>query len=402
MATIPPADSPIREVQLSALVVTRLIKHASTAYPQPATGCLVGMDVGAQLQVTNSFPFPASNADNTTGAASANNPSDPYHAADQTAIALAAPRAKSSVAYQNEMIKFLKEVNVDAQGVGWYVSCSLGNFVTAQFVENQAFYQRMEGERNVALVFDVGRSSQGSCNIKAYRLSPTFMEAHKEGKFTTERYVHTIFPLPHALVPVKLTGVRGHSIQKSHLRYQDILNELPVRIHTSHLLTTYLHQLPTLPPADATIPLPQSLAELHRTPLASQPLAPNPTTLDLAIDPYLESTCEALLQSLEQHQTELNNAQYHQRSLAREQAKITTWQAKRKQENALRAQQQQTPLDEAEWKSLFKLPAEPSRLEAMLIGRQVEQYGRGIDGFAAVVGAKMFGVRGNLLPGEAQ
>ncbi|KAK3115797.1 hypothetical protein LTR53_004528 [Teratosphaeriaceae sp. CCFEE 6253] len=378
MATIPPADSPIREVQLSALVVTRLIKHASTAYPQPATGCLVGMDVGAQLQVTNTFPFPASNADNTTGAASANNPSDPYHAADQTAIALAAPRAKSSVAYQNEMIKFLKEVNVDAQGVGWYVSCSLGNFVTAQFVENQAFYQRMEGERNVALVFDVGRSSQGSCNIKAYRLSPTFMEAHKEGKFTTE------------------------SIQKSHLRYQDILTELPVRIHTSHLLTTYLHQLPTLPPADATIPLPQSLAELHRTPLASQPLAPNPTTLDLAIDPYLESTCEALLQSLEQHQTELNNAQYHQRSLAREQAKITTWQAKRKQENALRAQQQQTPLDEAEWKSLFKLPAEPSRLEAMLIGRQVEQYGRGIDGFAAVVGAKMFGVRGNLLPGEAQ
>jgi len=74
---------------------------------------------------------------------------------------------------------------------------------------------------------------------------------------------------------------------------------------------------------------------------------------------------------------------------------------KRKQENALRVQQKQTPLPEDEWQKLFKLPVEPSRLEAMLVGRQVEQYARQIDGFGAVVSGKMFGVRGNLLPGEA-
>ncbi|KAK1052073.1 hypothetical protein LTR12_016193 [Friedmanniomyces endolithicus] len=378
MATVPPAESPVREVQLSALVVMRLIKHSTQVWPQPATGCLVGMDVGAQLQITNSFPFPASNPDNTTGNPNATNPADPYHQADQLALALAAPRAKSSVAYQNEMIKYLREVNVDAQGVGWYVSCSMGNFVNASFVENQAFYQRATGEQTVALVFDVGRSSQGSLNLKAYRLSPSFMAACKENKFTTE------------------------SIQKSNLRYQDILIELPVAIHNSHLLTSYLHQLPTSPTADTDLALPASLNELHRNPhLASNPLAPNLDNLDLSIDPFLEKTVDQLLDSIEAHQTEQNNAQYYQRSLAREQAKIQTWQLKRKQENALRVQQKQTPLPEDEWQKLFKLPVEPSRLEAMLVGRQVEQYARQIDGFGAVVSGKMFGVRGNLLPGEA-
>jgi translation initiation factor 3 subunit H len=189
MATIPPLDSPFKEVQLSALVVMRIIKHSTTAFPNPATGCLVGMDIPQQqrLEITNSFPYPASNLDNTTGQPGSTNPTDPYHAADQASLALAAPRAKSSVAYQNEMIKYLREVNVDAQGVGWYVSCSMGNFVNSAFVENQAFFQRAQDEKTIALVFDVGRSSQGGLSLKAYRLSDKFMAAHKEGKFTTER-----------------------------------------------------------------------------------------------------------------------------------------------------------------------------------------------------------------------
>ena len=107
-----------------------------------------------------------------------------------------------------------------------------------------------------------------------------------------------------------------------------------------------------------------------------------------------------MLDSIENHQTEQNNAQYYQRSLGREQAKITAWQTKRKQENQLRAQQKQPLLDENEWTKLFKLPQEPSRLETLLISRQVEQYARQVDGFSATVSGKMFGVRGNLLPGD--
>ena len=135
--------------------------------------------------------------------------------------------------------------------------------------------------------------------------------------------------------------------------------------------------------------------------MSAHPLAPNLDSLDLSVDPFLEKTCDLLLESIETHQTEQNNAQYYQRSLAREQAKIQGWQQKRKQENALRAQQKQPPLPEDEWQKLFKLPVEPSRLELLLVGRQVEQYARQADGFAATVSAKMFGVKGNLLPGES-
>ena len=108
-----------------------------------------------------------------------------------------------------------------------------------------------------------------------------------------------------------------------------------------------------------------------------------------------------MLDAIEAHTQEQNNASYYQRSLAREQAKIKQWQDKRKAENVLRGQQKQPLLPEDEWQKLFKLPTEPSRLEAMLVGRQVEQYARQVDGFSAVVSGKMFGVRGNLLPGEA-
>lgn len=197
--------------------------------------------------------------------------------------------------------------------------------------------------------------------------------------------------------------MRDCSLQKSNLRYQDILIELPISIHNSHLLTSFLHQLPIPPPSKPQPKdFPASLAELRHDPhTASNPLAPNYDTLDLSIDPFLEKTSDLMLDAIEAHNQEQNNASYYQRSLGREQAKIKAWQEKRKAENALRQQQKQPLLPEDEWQKLFKLPQEPSRLEALLVGRQVEQYARQVDGFSATVSGKMFGVRGGLVPGES-
>ncbi|KAI4253937.1 MAG: hypothetical protein LQ352_003386, partial [Teloschistes flavicans] len=130
----------------------------------------------------------------------------------------------------------------------------------------------------------------------------------------------------------------------------------------------------------------------------SGPLAPNFSTLSLSIDPFLAQTCDNLLDAIETHHTELNNHSYYSRSLAREQAKITAWQQKRRSENAVREMNKQPPLPEDEWQRLFKLPQEPGRLEVLLNSRQVEQYARQVDGFAAGVTGKMFAVRGNLVP----
>jgi len=353
----------------------KIIKHCSQAFPTTATGCLVGMDVNGILEITNTFPFPTLEGASAAAAATDSQyPSNDSTSAKDTAAA--APRAKANGVYQNEMIKLLREVNVDANCVGWYCGTSMGAFVNLQMVENQFFFQKEMGEVHVALVHDVSRSSQGALSLRAFRLSPVFMTAYREGKFTVD------------------------SIQKSGLKYQDILIELPLTIHNSHILTSLLHQLPS-EPAKSALDFPPSLASLKSDPrVTTSSLAPNFDSLDLSIDPFLEKTCDLLLDSIETHQNELNNHQYYQRSLAREQAKITAWQQKRKAENQARVAAKQAPLPEDEWTRLFKLPTEPSRLEILLNSRQVEQYTRQVDGFTASVSGKMFAVKSNLLPGE--
>ena len=154
----------------------KLNKHCSQTFPTVATGSIVGMDVNGIVEVTNSFPFP------TPDAASAE-----AHQESIQNLAAAAPRTKANAAYQNEMIKYLREVNVDANNVGFYTSTSMGNFVNAGLIENIYYYQKELNERTVALVHDVSRSVQGSLSLRAFRLSPVFMTSFKEQKFTTEK-----------------------------------------------------------------------------------------------------------------------------------------------------------------------------------------------------------------------
>ncbi|CAI4211968.1 unnamed protein product [Parascedosporium putredinis] len=296
-------EVPFKTVQIEALVLMKISRHCSQSFPTTATGSLVGMDRDGILEVTNSFNFPIFDVPTTDSHQNQN---------DASSLAAVAPRQKPNITYQADMIRFMKEINIDANNVGWYTSAAMGNFVNLAFIENQYHYQK-ENERTVALVHDVSRSSQGALSIRAFKLSPNFMAAFKEGKFTTE------------------------SLQKSKLTFKDIVVEFPV-------------------------------------------------------------TCDLLLDSIESHYTDLNNFQFYQRQLGREQAKITQWQTKRKAENAARVAAKQQPLPEDEWQRLFKLPQEPSRLEGMLNAKQVEQYAKQVDGFTANASAKMFAVRENLMP----
>jgi translation initiation factor 3 subunit H len=158
----------------------KIVKACAATFPTTATGSIVGMDTNGTLQITNCFPFPTADI-----AASDSHPNDHMAASN---IAAAAPRSKANVTYQNEMIKCLREVNVDANNVGWYTSANMGNFINTSLIENQYHYQKEPNERAVALVHDVSRSSQGALSLRAFRLSPTFMAAYKESKFTTEKY----------------------------------------------------------------------------------------------------------------------------------------------------------------------------------------------------------------------
>lgn len=160
----------------------KIAKECSAAFPTTATGSLLGLDVDNVLEVTNSFAFPTvepSATDSHQHQHQNQNQNDP------SSIAAAAPRQKANATYQNDMIRHLKEVNVDANNIGWYISATMGNFVNLNFIENQIHYQK-DNNATVALVYDTSKSSQGNLTLRAFRLTPTFIAAFKEGKFTTE------------------------------------------------------------------------------------------------------------------------------------------------------------------------------------------------------------------------
>lgn len=97
------------------------------------------------------------------------------------------------------------------------------------------------------------------------------------------------------------------SLQKSKMSYKDILVELPLIVHNSHLMTSFLHQLPSKPVAELDFPL--SLADLNNS-APETPLYPSyEASLDMSIDPFLEKSCDLLLDAVESHYTELNNFQ---------------------------------------------------------------------------------------------
>lgn len=158
----------------------KITKHCASSHPSLVNGQILGLEVDNVLHVTHSFPFPTTEPS-----------SDHHYDSEKNANSAAAgvPRSRQALHYQAEMVKCLREINVDANVVGWYQSANLGNFISKDFVENQYAYQSSTqyNERTVVLVHDAARSAQGALALRAFRLTKEFMNAMKEGKFTTER-----------------------------------------------------------------------------------------------------------------------------------------------------------------------------------------------------------------------
>ncbi|CAG8622397.1 4526_t:CDS:2, partial [Paraglomus occultum] len=211
---------PLQSVQLDGLVVLKIIKHCREFFPNSVTGQLLGLDMAGVLEITNCFPFPGSKPDDE------NEQLDGAH-------------------YQAEMMRCLRDINVDHNTVGWYQSTYLGPFVTHKLIETQYNYQQTLNNQSVVIVHDVSRSTHGNISLRAFRLTQAFMEAQKEGKFSSE------------------------SLIKNKLTFSNILEELPIAIKNSHLVTALLYSLDEVPP------VPKNLDSIEG------PLRPNFDTLEL-------------------------------------------------------------------------------------------------------------------------
>ena len=117
--------------------------------------------------------------------------------------------------YQMEMMRCLREVNVDNNTVGWYQSTYFSSFIDDSCIETQFNYQ--ENIKNcVVIIYDPSRTRATGIALRAFRLTDAFMRLYREGKF---------------------------SIDSVSLSSGDVFEELPIKVHNSHLSSALLLEL---------------------------------------------------------------------------------------------------------------------------------------------------------------
>lgn len=99
------------------------------------------------------------------------------------------------------------------------------------------------------------------------------------------------------------------------------------------------------------------------------------------------------MEAIDSYRTEEGNIGYMQRQITRERTRAENYVAKRREENAMRVAQGLAPLPEEDVARLFKIPAEPSRLESMLLLGQLDAYGKSLAGTASVGLVKMYAAK---------
>lgn len=370
---------PLREVQLDALVVLKVIKHCRDNQSVTAYGQLLGVDVAGVLEVTNCFPVTSKSQHDDV---------DVLEGGSGNISAAAAAAASADeidgAEYQLRMLRCLRKMNYDASSVGLYVSTVLGSFWNQTIIENQYSYQRAYAQ-SVLLVYDPTRTLQGNLCIRALRLTNAFMDLFKEKKFTMA------------------------SLHARGLTASTIFESLPVKIRNSKLLDVFLHQLEATPSSSSAF----AASVASRTPFSSsyEPFgyanstssdtfdpyfSPNFDALELGSETYLERHLEYLAETVDEYGQEQWRWQGWQRSLAKEQQRSAQTVARKRQENATRVAEGLAPLYSEEElmtpsPSLAKLIAgEPSRLETLILTNQIDTYCKQINQFAGPGLTKMY------------
>lgn len=156
----------VREVHIDGLAVLKIIRHCNESMPTMVAGSLLGLDIDGILEVTYAYPFPATKTENDSREAHADG---------------AQKEDMDGNDYQMEMMKMLREVNVDNNCVGWYQSMYLGTMFTADVVACQYSYQSAEelSDNTIVIMYDPVQSKKGSLVLKACRLSDDYLDMRR-------------------------------------------------------------------------------------------------------------------------------------------------------------------------------------------------------------------------------
>ncbi|KAI9140514.1 hypothetical protein BKA69DRAFT_1079364 [Paraphysoderma sedebokerense] len=337
-------NKPISSVQIDALVVLKIIKHSRESFPTPVTGALLGLDISGRLEVTNCYPFLSKKED----------------------------EVDDDDLYQIDMMKCLREVNVDSNNVGWYQSAPLGSFFNPSCVNIQRDFQLSIGQ-SVVIEYDPVRSTRSQLSLRAFQLTSNFLELYKSRS------------------PNQPIVITSEAIERLGLSYSDIFQELPVKIKNTHLLSALMSELEAEPISTSLLPSTDGSTLTSVPPL---PLHPNFDQLEGQLNAYLEKNLEFLTESLDDYSSDYQKHQFWIRNYLREKSRVDATINRKRQDNV-----PQEELDALYQNMINKLPAEPSRLETLLLMGQMKQYCSQINAYSGPALARLY-TNGALMKDE--
>jgi translation initiation factor 3 subunit H len=332
--------SPLRVVQLEGQVLLKIAKHCKENVGSGAvvTGQLLGLDVGQTLEVTDCFPFPVSARrrllPRSCLARSPPPPPDPA-ASDRVRASCVqgntgeddADASPEGEGYQLEMMRCLREINVDNNMVGWYQSTVSGSYQVVEIIDT--FVNYLENlERCICIVYDVSAALSGSLGLKAIRLTDAFVEAYREGALTAEK------------------------LRAKGLAWKDVFVEIPITVHNSPMAAALMAEIEG--PAAAT------QLDFDR--------------LGLGVGSVLEKNLEFLNDCLDDMVGEQNKLSQYHNMLRKHNQQVAQWKLARRQENQARRAAGEEPLSEEAPDDKFRKPAEPSQLDNLLLANQMSVY----------------------------
>lgn len=214
----------------------------------------------------------------------------------------------------------------------------MGSYHTEQLVDTFMSYAE-NIKRCVCIVYDPQRSQHGALALKALRLSDAFHDLYKSvDNLTTDK------------------------VQEKGLVWSDIFVEIPIQISNSTLSSSLMQ---CMAPASDEI----TQQDVDR--------------LSLSTYPFLEKNMEFLVDCMEDLHREAVRQSWYQKEVQRRQVQQAWFIQRRRRENESRRAQGLEPLPEDDPANpIFNLPAEPSRLDELLVTNQVNSYCTQADRFA--------------------
>jgi translation initiation factor 3 subunit H len=239
---------------------------------------------------------------------------------------------------------------VDNNTVGWYQSAYLGTFFDQGLLEAQYTYQK-HIPNSVVVVYDPFQTSKGRLVVKAFRLSEEFMKVYS----------------PVGAAASQLEGKPKFSYEefnKLGLDSCDIFQQVPIKVHNSHLVHGFLYELR------------EEKYQAKKLVDVDRNWSSNLERLNLNYSNFLEKNLTQLGAAIEGYSMEQGKFQFFLRAQQRQKQQQTDYLKRRQTEADHRAATGKDPLPEEDLSknSLFRPMSKPNRLETYLLSNQIDYY----------------------------